>query len=74
MPLGVIIVVLKQLQSFRSQTGTTLSFSAGNVALASNEWFLAAQVNAVFWAFLAGRPFPSWLRWSALSAGYTRAS
>lgn len=53
--------------------GTILSFSAGNVTLASGEWFLAAQVNEVFATFLAGKPFPSWLRWSALSAGYTRA-
>lgn len=53
--------------------GTPLSFSAGSVELASNEWFFAAQVNDVFGAFLAGKAFPSWLRWSVLSAGYTRA-
>jgi hypothetical protein len=53
--------------------GTVLSFSAGSVELASNEWFLATQVNEILGAFLAGKPFPSWLRWSALSAGYTRA-
>ena len=53
--------------------GTVISFSGGNIELARNEWFLAAQVNEVFGAFLTGKPFPSWLRWSALSAGYTRA-
>ncbi len=53
--------------------GTVLSFSAGSVELAKNEWFLASQVNEVLRAFLAGKPFPSWLRWSALSAGYIHA-
>ena len=42
-----------------------------------NSWEISAgtqdHVNEVFGAFLAGKPFPSWLRWSVLSAGYTRA-
>ncbi len=52
--------------------GTTLSFSAGTVALASNEWFLAKQVKELFATFLAGQAFPSWVQWSPLSAGFGR--
>jgi hypothetical protein len=53
--------------------GTVMSFSGGNVELASNEWFLAAQVMEIFGSFLTERPFPSWLHWSPLSPGYTRS-
>ena|SRR5690348_6264349 len=52
--------------------GTTLSFSAGTVALASNEWFLAKQIKELFAIFLADQAFPSWGQWSPLSAGFGR--
>jgi hypothetical protein len=54
--------------------GTILSFSAGNVALARNEWFLAKQATEILVAFLAGASFPVWLQWSTLSASYAHAS
>lgn len=44
--------------------GTTLSFSAGTIALASTEWLLANQVKELLIAFLAGEAFPSWVQWS----------
>ena len=54
--------------------GTILSFSAGHVALARNEWFSAKQVTEVFAGFVANMPFPTWLEWSALSTSYAYAS
>jgi hypothetical protein len=53
--------------------GTILSFSGGEVSLATNEWFLAKQIAEIFSGFLVQREFPPFVEWRALNAAYTPA-
>ncbi|RKF30530.1 hypothetical protein [Paraburkholderia fungorum] len=43
--------------------GTILVFSAGNIPMQSDEWFMADQVVEVFLAFLSGAPYPPFVHW-----------
>lgn len=43
--------------------GTLLVFRGGQIALKSDEWFLAGQVEEIFLTFLSGADFPRYLSW-----------
>lgn len=54
------------------EDGTILSFSAGKLTLARNEWFLINQVVEILDAFVQDRAFPEALDWTALGDDYRR--
>lgn len=54
--------------------GTLLSFSGGSIALAQGEWFQLRQVVAAFSSFASTAPFPDWLTWQKLTAGFLHAA
>ncbi|WP_321939107.1 hypothetical protein [Paraburkholderia sp. J8-2] len=43
--------------------GTILVFSAGNIPMRADEWFMCDQVVEVFLAFLKSAPFPPFVHW-----------
>lgn len=43
--------------------GTILSFRAGDIAMRSDEWFMAKQVLEVSRAFLIGESYPDYVGW-----------
>ncbi|BEP56623.1 hypothetical protein GmRootV118_38670 [Variovorax sp. V118] len=45
--------------------GTLLVFGAGEVALKSDEWFVADAVLEIFLCFKAARPYPATVSWRA---------
>jgi hypothetical protein len=47
--------------------GTLLMFGGGTIRLNRNEFFFIEQVTEVFLAFLAGHPFPSWVKWREIT-------
>lgn len=48
--------------------GTILAFSGGEVKLLADEWLAAPLVEAVFLAFLEGKPLPDAIKWRDISA------
>ena len=51
--------------------GTILQFSAGNVPMDSNEWFVRDQVVQILSAFVTRAPWPSFIQWRVLDASFT---
>jgi hypothetical protein len=43
--------------------GTLLVFRGGQIAMKSDEWFMASQVEEIFVGFLTGADFPSYMSW-----------
>lgn len=52
--------------------GTVLQFSAGNVPMDSNEWFVRDQVVQVLLAFATRDPWPPFVQWRGLDASFAR--
>jgi hypothetical protein len=52
--------------------GTVLQFSAGNIPMDSNEWFVRDQVVQILVAFTSRGPWPSFIQWRALNASFLR--
>ena len=52
------------------EDGTILAFSAGEISLRRDEWFLIGQVVEAFSAFVVGRSLPNSIKWRELGASF----